>query len=175
MIALPTWFANLVLLPGKMTHTVLTKSLTQRYNLKIHSLNYLEIAPDRSQIIYSIPKTLKEKYVVGIGPFFILNSIAIGLYYLALTSNKTSLFLVFTYLGISCAYASFPTMEITQQLWKTTMKEMKEGDFLAILLFIPISIIGIIKFLSILGIEILFAVGLLIWLSIVLKINPFEN
>ena len=175
MIAIPTWFANLVLLPGKMAHTAITKSLTQRYNLKIHSINYLEIAPDRSQIIYDSPNTLKEKYAVGIGPFFILNSLALGLYYLALTADKISLFLLFAYLGLSCSYASFPTIEIIHELWKATMQGVKKGDFIAILFLIPVAIIGIIKFLSILGVEILFAVGLLIWLSIVLKVNPFEN
>jgi hypothetical protein len=175
MIAIPTWFANLVFLPGKMVHTAITKSFTQRYNLKIHSINYLEIAPDRSQIVYDSPDTLREKYTVGIAPFFILNSVALGLYYLALTADSTWLFLFFAYIGMSFSYASFPTIEITYALWKATIQGIRKGDVLSFLFLIPIGIISIIKFLSIFGIEILFALGLLVWLSIILNINPFDN
>jgi len=88
MTLITTWFINLILLPGRMLHTILTKHLAHRYDLQVYTIDYLEIASDRSQIIYESPTTLKEKYVLGLGPFFILNSIAISLYYLALTAEK---------------------------------------------------------------------------------------
>lgn len=175
MTLITTWFINLILLPGRMLHTILTKHLAHRYDLQVYTIDYLEIASDRSQIIYESPTTLKEKYVLGLGPFFILNSIAISLYYLALTADNTTLFLLFAYTGIAASYASFPIPEISYELWKATLQEIKKGEILAIIFFIPIAIINLIKIFSMFSIEFLFAIGLLIWVSIEMNTNPFDK
>ncbi|WP_299683474.1 hypothetical protein [uncultured Dokdonia sp.] len=174
MTLITTWFINLILLPGKMLHTVITKNLTYRYDLKIHSLNYLEIASDRSQIVYDSPMSLKEKYVLGLGPCMLLNSFAIMMYYFALTADHNALFLLFAYLGLATSYASFPATDISYELWKATIHNIKKGEILAIIFFFPVAIINLMKILSIFSMEFLFAIGLFLLVSIAINTNFFE-
>ena len=174
MSIITSWFFHILFLPGRMLHTLITKNLIARYDLKVYTIDYLEIEHKKSQILYEAPKTLKEKYVIGAGPFFILSGLSILLYYAALTVEATTIIsILFIYSGMACAFASFPSTEISHELWKATQQGIKQGDILAIIFCIPIAFFNLVKFFYIFKLELLFAVGLFIWLSFKLDIDPF--
>ncbi len=158
IIPFPHWFANLIFLPGRLAHTYITKSIVDRYGLRITTLNYLEIDAKVSNVIHERPKTYREMVMIILVPFVINNILGIFSYTYSLTNSKNiGVELFFVYLGIAFCYSAFPTKEIAQRLWLATIREIKDGETLAYICFLPVGLINLIKILSFFSAQILTA------------------
>lgn len=159
IIPFPHWFANLIFLPGRLAHTYITKSIVDRYSLRITTLNYLEIDAKISNVIHESPKTYREMVMITLVPFVINSILGIFSYTYSLMNSKSiGVELLFIYLGIAFCYSAFPTKEITQRLWIATIREIKNSEVLAYICFLPVALMNLIKILSFFSAQLIMAI-----------------
>lgn len=168
---IPSWFSTLIFLPGRMCHGYITKSIVSRYDIEIYSLNYLEIDPNIANVMHRAPTSFREKSIIVLAPFVfnIFVSLLGFSYALSLQEDATGLFLLGIYIGCAFAYTSFPTKEIAHKLWIATIQEFKKGEVLAYLVFLPVALIRLIKFLSFFSAQFFFVVVIFIICSLFVK------
>jgi len=173
MIPIQSWFTNLIFLPGRVSHTFATKSIVNRYDIEIYSINYLEIDPTITPVKHLIPQFYKEKVYIVLAPF-VLNVVLsiIGFSY-TLTANEDDgfTFLLGIYIGCAFAYSAFPTKDIAHSVWLESLKALKKNEALAFLFILPIAFIRLIKFFSFFGTQLLFALLIFIICSLFIKHN----
>ncbi len=174
IIPVPTWFFNLIFLPGRIVHAFITQLLVNRYELDIYTLNYLEIDPKISNVIHQEPNAYREKYSIVLIPFFTNIFLSIFSYYYSfIFDNQAGLSLLFIYLGITFSYAAFPTSGIAKKLWKNTIVQIKEGEFIAYFLVLFVGFINVIKFLSFFSASLIFALILYVISNFIFKPESF--
>ncbi|WP_378172308.1 hypothetical protein [Aquimarina sp. SS2-1] len=121
---------RLVTFPGLILKAVINKLICNMLGLQVQKVNYLALDNNTCSVEYEKPKSYAYTLAITLIPFMEMSLLALILFNLGeyLIPNSE---VVFLWLGISIATHSFPESDIGQLLFKKSMKQVKEGNYLA--------------------------------------------
>ncbi|WP_298755319.1 hypothetical protein [uncultured Psychroserpens sp.] len=130
-------------------------------------MKYLQFESPVGYVIHDVPESYLKVFLISISPFFISTLVAILMFVLgySLDSNDGVLRLVFNWLGISIATHAFPTSKNGDLLWKQSLMEVKNKNYIALIGFPLVLIIYLARLLHYFWLDVIY--GLILLLLIV--------
>ncbi|WCO00711.1 hypothetical protein [Psychroserpens ponticola] len=147
--------------PGVMLDALINKKTCQFLNIELYQVNYFSIAGEELPVIHEIPKEYSKTFGIAIYPFVIMSMIAIAVFYIG-NYLFPSIEFIFIWLGISVAAHSFPNTVMGDLLWKSSISEIKGGNYLAIIGIPLVAIIYLARMLHFFWLDIIYGVILYI-------------
>lgn len=125
--------------PGVILDALINKKTCEYLKIELFQVNYFSVTGEELPVIHDIPKEYSKTFGITILPFIIMSFISLLLFYIGLILIPNVEFL-FLWLGVSIAAHSFPNATMGDLLWKNSIAEIKEGNYLA-LIGIPLVLI----------------------------------
>ncbi|WP_298137414.1 hypothetical protein [Flavobacterium sp.] len=146
--------------PGVVLDLIVNFLIAKLLKLEIIRINLLSILTGNPIVIKEESRYYKI-LLFSILPFIIMTLIAIPFCYKAIEFNQGKKFLICLWLGISIAAHSFPEIEIGKLIWKRTNEEIKNKNYITVLIYPYVIFIFIFRILHVLWLDILYGVGIL--------------
>lgn len=149
--------------PGIIFDQFANKIVCDLLDVPVHEVKYLQFESPAGYVIHDIPESYLKVFLISIGPFFISTLAAIIMFVLGFTlDNHNGLVsLLFNWLGFSIAAHAFPTSENGSILWKQSILEVKNSNYLALIGFPLVAIIYLARLLHFLWLDIIYGFILL--------------
>ncbi|OUR98090.1 hypothetical protein A9Q86_13600 [Flavobacteriales bacterium 33_180_T64] len=150
--------------PGIIFDQIANKMVCNLLDINVHEVKYLQFEDPAGYVIHDIPESYLKVFLISIGPFFISTLIAILIFGLGYTLDDHDglVRLFFNWLGISIAAHAFPTSKNGSILWKQSILEVKNKNYLALVGLPLVIIIFIARLLHFLWLDIIYGFILLL-------------
>ncbi|WP_053991557.1 hypothetical protein [Mangrovimonas sp. TPBH4] len=130
---------RLLTFPGVILDAYFNKITCNYLKIELLQVNYFTITGEELPVVHEIPEEYSKTFGIAVLPFTIMSLISLLLFYVGLELFPNSDFL-FVWLGVSIAAHSFPNTTMGDLLWSNSLKEVKKGNYIA-LIGIPLVII----------------------------------
>ncbi|WP_298893504.1 hypothetical protein [uncultured Psychroserpens sp.] len=155
---------QIITFPGIIFDQFANKIVCNLLDIEVHEVKYLQFESPAGYVIHDIPESYLKVFLISIGPFFISTLVAILMFVLgySLDSNDGVLRLVFNWLGISIAAHAFPTSKNGDLLWKQSLMEVKNKNYIALIGFPLVLIIYLARLLHYFWLDVIYGLVLLL-------------
>ncbi len=152
------YLVRIVTFPGLILDALINKATCNFLNIKVLKVNYLSVGASEA-VVHEKPERYSTVFSIAIIPFVAISLIAIFIFYIG--KNLTpAIGLLCIWLGISVAAHAFPNTKIGGLLWSMSIKEIKEGNYLAIIGLPLVIVIFVARILHVLWLDIIYGVVL---------------
>ena len=143
--------------PGVVLDAFINKVTCEYLKIELLEVNYFSLTGEHRPVVHEIPNNYSKTFGISIAPFIIMSSIAILVFYIGLELFP-SVEVIFIWLGISVAAHSFPDTTMGDVLWRNSITEIKNGNYLAIIGIPLVIIIYIARILHYFWLDIIYGV-----------------
>lgn len=155
---------QVITFPGIIFDQLANKFVCNLLDIDVHEVKYLQFENPAGYVIHDLPESYLKVFLISIGPFFISTLVAILLFGLGFTLDNHDGFvrLLFNWLGISIAAHAFPTSKNGSLLWKQSLLEVKNNNYVALIGFPLVVVIFVARLLHFLWLDIIYGFILLL-------------
>lgn len=148
---------RILTIPGVILDALINRIICNYLKIEVYEVNYFTITGEHRPVVHEQPAEYSKTFGIAILPFLIMSSISIVLFYVGLKFFPDNQFL-FIWLGVSIAAHSFPDTEIGDLLWKNSVAEVKNSNYLALIGFPLVAIIYIARMLHFFWLDVIYGV-----------------
>lgn len=156
---IPGEIIALLTFPGVILHEWSHKKFCELFKVKVLEVCYLRAKNPVGYVLHEQPTKFIQTFFIDIGPFLI-NSICSLLIFLIARMFEGYLFYFLMWLGISVGMHSFPSTGDAEILWNESKRQFSMKNYWSLFGFPISAIIYIGSLLSIVWLDVFYALGL---------------
>jgi hypothetical protein len=165
---------SLLTFPGIIVHELAHSTFCNITRVQVYKVCYFRLGNPSGFVIHEPASSYWKAILIDIAPFLINTLISLLLFAIAVNLSQSFVAYLLYWLGISTAIHSFPSNSDADNLWSQSKSFWKRNP-LALISFPIVGIIKLVTFLSKIGFDLLYAVALLLLVSLLFKGESLWN
>ena len=150
------YLVRIVTFPGLILDALINKATCSFLHVKVLKVDYFSVGTSEA-VMHEKPEKYSTVFSIAIIPFVVMSLIAMFIFYIGKNLSPT-VELLCIWLGISVAAHAFPNTKTGGLLWSNSFKEIKEGNYFAIIGLPLVIIIFVARILHVLWLDIIYGV-----------------